>query len=330
MPDYDVVINPAETNTSHGQVLDLVGPGKRVLDIGCWRGDLGRALMEQGCTVSGVELDPDAAAVAAKSFEKVVVADLDRAPFADEFAPASFDAIVLADVLEHLHDPVGVLRAALSLLAPGGEVVISLPNVAHGALRLAHLQGRWDLTDTGLLDRTHIRFFNRERMLDLLEAAGVVLEELRGTIADPLGSEVEVGDDLPPHVVEWVRSQPDAFVYQFVLRARPRRGEEPVGRRVPLTEVVPADVVRIRDQHTEQLERDGRERLGAQDLVRGLQAEIVTLRVTLKRSREKNDELRGRLAARIRDIERLRAEGARRPASRVRRKLGAVRRRIRG
>ncbi|MFC5729777.1 MULTISPECIES: class I SAM-dependent methyltransferase [Nocardioides] len=333
MPDYDVAIDRANINTSHVQVLELVGPGKRVLDVGCWRGELGRALMDQGCKVSGVEIDPDAAATAAKLFEKVAVVDLDRDSLGDHFEQGSFDVVVFADVLEHLLHPAEVLRSALPLLAPSGEVVISLPNVAHGSLRLAHLQGRWDLTDTGLLDRTHIRFFNREGFLDLLEESGLVLEELRGTIADPLGSEVEVGDDLPAHVVEWVRDQPDAFVYQFEARARVRRGNEPIGRWVPLQEVVPVHAVRIRDQHTHRFEDAGRAEFRARDEIRGLQAETVKLRANLKRARERQADLRARLENRNGVIDRLQAQleqMARRPAARVRRKVGAVARRLRG
>jgi len=195
---------------------------------------------------------------------------------------------VFADVLEHLLDPVGVLADSLTLLAPEGRVVISLPNVAHGSLRLAHLLGRWDLTDTGLLDRTHIRFFNRPRIYDLLADAGFVLEDLRGTTADPLRVEVEAdGLDLPAHVVEWVRDQPDAFIYQFQFSARPRRDDEPVGTRIPLTEAAPVDVVRARDRHTVQHERKLRAELQAVDQMIGLQAEVATLEATLKQVRER-------------------------------------------
>jgi 2-polyprenyl-3-methyl-5-hydroxy-6-metoxy-1,4-benzoquinol methylase len=332
VPDYDVAIDITNPNTSHAQVLELVGPGRRVLDVGCWNGDLGKALMDQGCHVIGVEIDEEAAAIAAKSFEKVVVANLDRESLTDHFEPGGFDVLVFADVLEHLMDPAGVLRSSLPLLAPEGRVVISLPNVAHGSLRLAHLQGRWDLTDTGLLDRTHIRFFNRDRLLDLLEEAGLVLEDLRGTTADPLSVEVEVGDDLPAHVVEWVRDQPDAFVYQFQASARVRRGDEPVGRRVPLVEATTADAVRRHDQYAAQHERAERDTLAVRDEIRGLQAEIAALKATVQRARtrarennERAKSLRARLDERNRELDALRAS---RPRTRVRRKLRAVARRL--
>lgn len=330
MPDYDAVIDVQDTNTSHVQVLQLVGPSVKVLDVGCASGALGRALMEQGCRVSGIEVDEDAARTAAGFYESVVVADLDRSWPGESFEPGAFDVIVLADVLEHLHDPVRVLRAALDLLAPEGRVVLSLPNVAHGSLRLAHLQGRWDLTDTGLLDRTHRHHFNRERVLDLLDEAGLAVEELRGTTADPLAVEVAVDDDLPAHVVEWVREAPDAFVYQFVVSARVRRPEEPVGRRVPLVEAVPADEVRVRDQHTERFEKDARDRLRARDEVRGVHAELVAERERVARLRRRNEDLQERLAARREEAEGLRHQVDSRLGRRVRRRAGRAARRLLG
>jgi 2-polyprenyl-3-methyl-5-hydroxy-6-metoxy-1,4-benzoquinol methylase len=322
---YAVNIDPSNPNTSHAQVLDLVGASKRVLDVGCAGGDFGLALMDQGCKVSGVEIDTADAEAAAKVLDRVVVANLDESALSDLFNGETFDVIVFADVLEHLLHPAAVLKDSLRLLTPEGRIVISIPNVAHGSLRLAHLQGRWDLTDTGLLDSTHIRFFNRDRLLDLLEDAGLVLEDLRGTTADPLNVEVKIGDaDLPKTIVEWVRKQPDALVYQFQLSARPRRGEEPVGRRIPLQEAGPADEVRIRDKHTVAFENDGRLTLAQRDHVVGLQAEIATLRSRIREVRRKKDQRIGELK---REVATLQGRPLRR---RLRRKAGAVKRRLRG
>lgn len=328
MPEYDVAIDLSNANTSHAQVVELVGQAKRVLDVGCWNGDLGRVLMDGGCSVSGIEIDAGAAAIAARFLEKVVVLDLDKESVLDHFEPGSFDAIVFADVLEHVYDPVGVLRGCLDLLAPDGRVVISLPNVAHGSLRLAHLAGRWDLTDTGLLDRTHIRFFNRALVFDLLEQAGLVVEDLRGTTADPLTVEVTVDDHLPPAVVEWVRNQEDAYVYQFQVRARRQRGEEPVGRRVPLVEAGDHDSVRLHDAFTAQVERAQRDHLLRQDQIIGLQAQAATLENNLRRARARNKLLNERLATRNRTVRRLEDELSRASASRLGRKVRSAARRV--
>jgi len=183
--------------------------------------------MTRGCVVTGVELDPEAARAAARDLRRVVVADLDRVSLAGSVGPETFDVVVLADVLEHLKDPGSVLREAALMLAPGGRVVLSVPNVGHGSLRLALLQGRWNYTDTGLLDRTHRHFFTRQTLLELVTSAGLVVTELRGTVADPLEVEVEVDpQSVPAGAVDWVRKQADALVYQFQLAAVPADGHD--------------------------------------------------------------------------------------------------------
>ncbi|MBO9555478.1 class I SAM-dependent methyltransferase [Cellulomonas sp.] len=220
MSVYDLEsVDPDAANTSHALVLEQVGTGARVLDIGCSTGFLGEVLIERGCTVDGVEVDPDAAEIARKrGLRTVTVMDLDREDLAATLEGQQYDRIILADVLEHLMRPGAVLAAASTLLAPGGQIVISVPNVTHGSLRLALLQGRWDYRDTGLLDRTHIRFFTQESILALVEEAGLQVARLRSTIVDPLASEVELDRDaLLPEIVEWVRSEPSSFDYQFIL-----------------------------------------------------------------------------------------------------------------
>lgn len=231
MTVYDLEsIDPDAANTSHALVLELVGRDRRVLDVGCSTGYLGTALAARGCVVDGVEKDPEAVQLAREHLHAVIEIDLDNEDLAQALPGRQYDCIVLADVLEHLASPRAVLESAISLLAPDGEVVISVPNVTHGSLRLALLQGRWDYRDTGLLDRTHIRFFTRESILDLVRESGLAVTELRSTVVDPLSSEVALDrGSLPPVLVVWVRAQADSFNYQFVIRARPggQEGEIP-------------------------------------------------------------------------------------------------------
>ncbi|WP_196250839.1 class I SAM-dependent methyltransferase [Cellulomonas sp. JZ18] len=226
MSRYSTTVDPAARNSSQVLALELTGADKDVLDVGCASGDLARALRERGCRVSGVELDAAAAEEARPHLERLVVGDVATLDLAAELDGATFDVLVLGDVLEHLADPAAVLRRCLPLLRQDGDVVISVPNVAHGALRLALLQGRWRYTETGLLDGTHLRFFTRESLLRLVSEAGLEVVELWGTVMDPLGSEVEVDEGvLPDGVVDWVRRQEDTAVYQYVVRARRGSGD---------------------------------------------------------------------------------------------------------
>lgn len=81
--------------------------------------------------------------------------------------------LIFADVLEHIPWPVGVLQRYLRWLAPNGSVIVSLPNVGLWSVRLAHLLGSWNYAETGVLDRTHLRFFTRKTARWLLRECGL-------------------------------------------------------------------------------------------------------------------------------------------------------------
>jgi len=268
-------VDPTVRNSSQTLELESVGNNKRVLDVGCATGFLGEALAAQGCTVTGVESDPQAALKARAHLDEVVEADLNATAIADLFPGREFDAIVFGDVLEHLMDPDAVLGSAVKLLAAGGIVVMSIPNVAHGSLRLALLQGRWDYRETGLLDRTHRRFFTREAVARMVAEAGLHITGLWGTVLDPLGCEVEIDDEsLPGAIVEWVRRQPDALTYQFVVRAEFGRAEgSPVPKLIPAIELPAAD-----DVHSARWALQARERHILDEEVPDLRRRILTLR----------------------------------------------------
>jgi len=128
-----------------------------------------------GCQVTGIEVRPEAAAKARKFVEQVLVGDVATMPL--PLAPSSFDAILLIDVLEHLGDPTGALRRLFPLLREGGRIVVAIPNVAHWSVRLRLLVGRFDYEDSGILDRTHVRFYTRETARAMLEEAGLEIQE---------------------------------------------------------------------------------------------------------------------------------------------------------
>jgi methionine biosynthesis protein MetW len=218
---YDIELNAQDgRNSSHWQVADLVGSAKRVLDVGCSTGYFAEALAARGNEVLGVEYDEASARAARERGLDVLAADLERVDLAEHFGESSFDVVVFADVLEHLRDPLPVLRSARRLLRPGGFVVISLPNIAHGDVRLALLDGRFDYTETGILDDTHTRFFTRRSLVEFVRSGGFVVAELRRTTADlfqtELGLDAGAYDDA---LVERVRADPEATTYQFVLKA---------------------------------------------------------------------------------------------------------------
>lgn len=280
MSRYETEIDLDNPNNSQTQLIALVGNDKVVLDVGCAAGDTARALADRGCRVSGVDIDAAAAEPARAVLDELVIADIDQAPLSTHFKAESFDAIIFGDVLEHLVDPAMVLRDAIGLLTPQGRILVSIPNIAHGAIRLALLQGRWNYTATGLLDKTHLRFFTYDTVCELLEGAGLAIEELRSTVLDPLGTEVDIDPHrLPPTLIEWVRHQPHSLVYQYVAAARPLATGETRGPRPVLEPALPLDDVRIEDEHTERMRAEQEERhrmLTVRDHIIGLEASTAS------------------------------------------------------
>lgn len=192
------------------------GEARRVLDIGCGAGAFGAGLKADrgdGCEVWGVEMDPEAAARAGRVLDRVVTGDARRVPA--DLAGEAFDCLVLNDVLEHLAEPGELLRDLRPLLAPGGRIVASLPNVRYffNVVDLA-LHGRWEYTDEGILDRTHLRFFTRSGMHELFTAAGYAVESQTGI--NPTGSRAFRLLDLLT-----LRRFADMGYLQFACVARP-------------------------------------------------------------------------------------------------------------
>ena len=143
--------------------------GLRVLDVGCGFATTSARIQQLGNEVTGIDSSPEIAALAGQRLSRVVQGDVLEADLGD----AQFDAIIFADVLEHLPWPVSALKRYLRWLAPDGSVIISLPNVGLWSVRLAHLLGRWEYDETGVLDRTHLRFFTRRSARWLVSEAGL-------------------------------------------------------------------------------------------------------------------------------------------------------------
>jgi 2-polyprenyl-3-methyl-5-hydroxy-6-metoxy-1,4-benzoquinol methylase len=149
----------------------LPKPVGRVLDVGCGEGGAAALLRDGGATwISGIELLPEPAAVARGVYDEVLVGDaLEVAPRAS----GPFDTTLCYDVLEHLYDPLGLLRSLHELAAPGGRLHVSVPNASHiSLLRDLILRGTFGYQPFGHRDATHIRWFTRRDIVALIGEAG--------------------------------------------------------------------------------------------------------------------------------------------------------------
>jgi SAM-dependent methyltransferase len=125
--------------------------------------------------VTGIEIVPEAAERAALRLDRVIAGSAETLDLTGA-GLENFDGVILADVLEHLTDPWGFLERLRGVLAPGAVVAASIPNVANLWLLDELAAGRFDYTDDGLLDRTHIRFFTRKTIAALFERTGYAIE----------------------------------------------------------------------------------------------------------------------------------------------------------
>jgi 2-polyprenyl-3-methyl-5-hydroxy-6-metoxy-1,4-benzoquinol methylase len=198
------------------EVADLVPQScTRILDVGCGFGGLGRELRARGFeSLTGIELNPSAESNLSGVYDQFWIGDVEafHLPEGVDF----FDCIVFADVLEHLRDPWETLSRYIKWLKPGGVVVASIPNVRNMALLYNLIvRGRWEYQESGILDRTHLRFFTRIEIGKMFENAGLKIEcvsenreqfsLLRRVFAAPL-----------------LTAMPDLGVCQFLLRASRR------------------------------------------------------------------------------------------------------------
>jgi SAM-dependent methyltransferase len=164
-------------------VLERTRPGDAVFEGGVSSGYFARVLRDAGLVVDGAELDEGAAERAAAVCRTVWTGDLERLDPSVLRGP--YRVLLFGDTLEHLADPVPLLRRLRDVLAPDGALVISVPNVANWTVRAQLLVGRFRYTDRGILDRTHLRFYTERTLLEMLRDAGYRPVTVRGAVPVP-------------------------------------------------------------------------------------------------------------------------------------------------
>jgi SAM-dependent methyltransferase len=211
--------------SSHYWILKALDAEKspvKILDVGTASGYLGKIWTARGHSVTGIEFDAATAEKARGYYDSFQIADLETFAFPYR---REFDYIVFADVLEHLRDPAAVLRRCLPALKESGKIIISVPNVANWIIRLSLLFGKFDYTDRGILDRTHLRFFTLRSLQELM---GEVSCRVLDVIPTPLPFQLvfpfsEAGFFTPFHAAHYAitRVWKSLFAYQFVITAAP-------------------------------------------------------------------------------------------------------------
>lgn len=153
-------------------------PEAVVLELGCGDGSTGVAVQaankcERYCAI---EINAAAAAIARTRLHEVISGDVETMTL--PWLPQSFDALIMSEVLEHLLDPWTTLAKLVPLLKSGGLVLASSPNIAHWRIIRELLQGNFDYADSGVMDRTHMRWFTLASYRAMFEQAGIEVRSI--------------------------------------------------------------------------------------------------------------------------------------------------------
>lgn len=198
-------------------VYAAVPPNTKCLDVGCWNGNLGHQLVRhKNCVVDGIDVQDDMLAVSKKrGYTQTFNINLNNDNYSLSEIHGSYDVIVFADILEHLINPDKTLENFKSKLHRDGIIIVSLPNVAFILNRLNLLLGRWNYTEFGTLDKTHLKFFTIETARKLLSGAGYKVIEIQ-----PYN---QFGILEKMNFI--FRHFPTLFAYQILLVARNKNGQ---------------------------------------------------------------------------------------------------------
>lgn len=220
---YRVDLSSSNVNDVRVMAYDLIAPGSEVLDVGCACGDFGALLAtKDGMTLSGMEYDADSLAFAEKKgvFAELRQVDLNSFSFAEiPSYKQRFDYITLLDVLEHTMQPERSVVNLLPYLKPQGALIVSIPNVSFGDVKLGLLRDEFNYADTGVLDRTHLRFFTAKTIGDFFSRLGLEIISKQVKVADVTAKSTGVSWAA----VRFIRRSPQSYVYQYVLMLKPSR-----------------------------------------------------------------------------------------------------------
>jgi 2-polyprenyl-3-methyl-5-hydroxy-6-metoxy-1,4-benzoquinol methylase/glycosyltransferase involved in cell wall biosynthesis len=220
---YGTTIDLGNKNNSHTLMFEFIrhlraDRSARILEIGCATGFFGMFLKEHGYEVWGIEMSPQQAKIASERLDYVYTGKIEDFLSSEIAEGKTFDFIVFGDVLEHLVDPLDVLKSCLPILAPGGAILASIPNVAHLGVRLMLLEGRWEYSPFGILDNTHLRFFTRQSIMDLFSLAGMAIEKIH-TVRLPLEAAGISTSQKMRDLVGPLIEDDDQDVFQYVVMA---------------------------------------------------------------------------------------------------------------
>jgi trans-aconitate methyltransferase len=210
------------------ELLDIIPWGaSRLIEVGCSSGAMAREFkkISPTCHYLGIEIDPAYAKLAQRYCDQSLVLDIETADDTFWSTNADRDCWIFGDILEHLRDPWNVLRQVRSVMPPHACIAACIPNVQHWSMQAQLSVGNFRYQDSGLLDKTHLRFFSRQTILEMFNDAGFTVTACIPRIFEEPGR-----DEFLPLIEQLARlagtdtkiSVDDAMPVQYIVSAVPR------------------------------------------------------------------------------------------------------------
>lgn len=211
-------------NSCYTKIIKQVPEGSNVLEFGPAEGLVTQYLsQEKGCHVFIVEIDKPSFEQAMQFSERGILGDIEEYAWEQEFRDVAFDCVIFSDVLEHLRNPLEVLNRTKPLLKTDGMVLTSIPNIAHNDILLKLCEDRFDYTNIGLLDSTHIHFFAYNNICEIFETSGFAIVKEDWVESKTFHTEQATKDESAGAFLrESFYQRPCGEIYQFIMTARKR------------------------------------------------------------------------------------------------------------
>ncbi len=239
------LFDPNAKNNQWLHLFEYVPKQSRVLDVGCSSGNFGDVLInEKHCEVIGIDIDEPDIELAQTKLTAAKVRNIERDDISEL---GTFDVIIFADVLEHLLDPIAALHKVKKQLRPNGRIVFSIPNMGHISVRLLLLKGFFEYISIGVLDRTHLHYYDEQEVQHLFAEAKLEIKEVhphtwtypKSKISEELyNMGLGIIDDKFYKTLDDTKAQVWQFVgYATPVAKKPVVGERPLHYRLPPEEL---------------------------------------------------------------------------------------------
>lgn len=218
--NYSLDLNSQNSNSL---IVKHITAGTEILEFGPAFGRLTRYLqVELDCTVDIVELDEESGNAAAAFARKACIGEkkgnIENYFWESYLSQQTYDYIIFADVLEHLHHPETVLEKCRKFLKKNGQILCAVPNIAHSSIIISLWNNDFNYNDVGLLDNTHIHFFTRKSFAKMAVRSGYHVLSIE-EVDSPVGTnEIPWSyDSVPLHVSTELKFRPDGEAYEYVF-----------------------------------------------------------------------------------------------------------------